>query len=214
VAEAQVLLQQLEVLRSVVLTRIADVDLRSLHTVADAPSTSSWLDAQHTSLTRGEVAFARRLAAFPALAAAVEAGRLSVTGAGRVAAALVKARPHLDRPDGLVDGQPGEQTITAVVVDGVLTAVCQAQAGLPDDDPRLTDLLTRLRAIATRSSSQLDRLTDALLLLATHVEPAQLPGALGLLLDALLPNELERRAEQAHDLAAYGCGARTTAPAG
>ena len=81
VAEAEVLVQQLEVLRSVVLTRIADVDLRSLHTVADAPSTSSWLDAQHTSLTRGEVAFARRLAAFPALAAAVEAGQLSVNGA-------------------------------------------------------------------------------------------------------------------------------------
>jgi hypothetical protein len=35
--------------------------------------------------------------------------------------------------------------------------------------------------------------------LATHVDPGQLPGALGLLLDALLPNELERRAEQAHE---------------
>jgi hypothetical protein len=74
VAEAKVLVQQLEVLRSVVLTRIADVDVRTLHTLAEAPSTSSWLDAQQTSLTRGEVAFARRLAAFPVLAAAVDAG--------------------------------------------------------------------------------------------------------------------------------------------
>ena len=199
VAEAQVLLQQLEALRSVVLTRIADVDTRQLHALADAPSTAGWLDAQQTSLSRGEVAFARRLAAFPAVAAAVDSGRLSVTGAGRVAAALVKARPHLDRPDGRIDGQPGEQTITAVVVDGVLSAVCQARAGLADTDPLLTDLLTRLEGIAGRAGSQLDRLTDALLVLATHVEAAQLPGALGLLLDALLPDELERRAERTHD---------------
>lgn len=199
VAEAEVLLEQLEVLRSVVLTRIADVDVRTLHTLADAASTSSWLDAQQTSLTRGEVAFARRLAAFPVLAAAVEDGVLSVAGAGRVAAALVKARPHLDRPDGLVDGQPGEATIAAVVVDGVLTAVCQARAGLEDRDPLVAGLLGRLEAIAGRPSSQLDRLTDGLVVLATSVEPGQLPGALGLLLDALLPDELERRAEQAHD---------------
>ena len=199
VIEAQVLLQQLEVLRSVVLTRIADVDTRTLHALADAPSTSSWLDAQQTSLTRGEVAFARRLAAFPALTAAVEDGTLSVAGARRVAAALVKARPHLDRPDGLVDGQPGEQTLAAVVVDGVMTAVCQARAGLDDDDPLVGALLGRLEGIAGRASSQLDRLTDALLVLATHVEAGQLPGALALLLDALLPGELERRAERAHE---------------
>ncbi len=199
VAEAELLLQQLEVLRSVVLARIADVDVRSLHGLADAASTSSWLAAQQTSLSRGEVAFARRLAAFPAVAAAVEEGALSVDGAGRVAAALVKARPHLDRPDGLVDGQPGEQTIAAVVVDGVLTAVCQARAGLDDSDPVLSDLLHRLEAVAARPTSQLDRLTEGLLVLATQLEPVQLPGALGLLLDALLPGELERRAEEAHE---------------
>jgi hypothetical protein len=122
-----------------------------------------------------------------------------VAGAGRVAAALVKARPHLDRPDRLVDGQPGEETIAAVVVDGVLTAVCQARAGLDDSDALVGTLLGRLEAIAGRPSSQLDRLTDGLLVLATHVEAGQLPGALGLLLDALLPDDLERRAEQAHD---------------
>ena len=199
VAEAEVLLQQLETLRSVVLTRIADVDTRTLHTTTGAPSTSTWLHAQQTSLTRSDVAFARRLAAFPALATAVETGQLPVTGAGRIAAALTKARPHLDRPDGLIDGQPGEQTLTAVVVDGVLTAVCQAHAGLTDDDPRLTDLLSQLETIAHRPASQLDRLTDALLLLATSLEPAQLPGALALLLDALLPQQLEDRAERAHE---------------
>ena len=199
VAEAEVLLEQLEVLRSVVLTRIADVDLRTLHSLADAPSTASWLDAQQTSVTRTEVALARRLAAFPAVAAAVDAGELSVAGAARVAAALVKARPHLDRPDGLVDGQPGEETIAAVVVDGVLAAVCQARAGLDDSHPLVAELLGRLEAVARRSTSQLDRLTDGLLVLATSVEPGQLPGALGLLLDALLPGELERRAEHGHD---------------
>ncbi len=33
-------------------------------------------------------------------------------------------------------------------------------------------------------------------MLAPEVEPVQLPGALGLLLDALLPHELERRAKR------------------
>ena len=36
-------------------------------------------------------------------------------------------------------------------------------------------------------------------MLARHVEPGDLPGALGQLLDALLPNELERRAERTSD---------------
>ena len=46
---------------------------------------------------------------------------------------------------------------------------------------------------------ELDRLTDAFVLLAPHVEPGDLPHALGQLLDALLPNELERRAQDAHE---------------
>jgi hypothetical protein len=198
-AEATVLVKELERLRGVVLTRIADVDRRTLHTLADAPSTGTWVAAQQTSLTRAEVALARRLAAFPVVAAAVDDGTMSVAVAARVAAALVKARPHVDRPDGLIDGQPAEPTIQAVVVDGVLSLVCQARGGLDAGDPLVRRLHTELAAIADRRASELDRLTAAFGVLASHVEPGDLPGALGQLLDALLPNELERRAEDAHE---------------
>jgi hypothetical protein len=198
-ADATALVAELERLRALVLTRLADVDTRQLHTLADAPSTGTWLTAQQTSLTRTELALARRLAAFPAVAAAVDTGAVSVAVAARVAAALVKARPHVDRPDGLIDGQPAAPTMQAVVVDGVLSLVCQARGGLTDDDPLLTWLLQQLQTIADQPRSELDRLTDAFLLLAQHVEPGDLPGALGQLLDALLPNELERRAQDAHE---------------
>ncbi len=197
--DATALLPELERLRRVVLTRIADVDARKLHGLADAPSTGTWLAAQQTSLTRTEVALARRLAAFPAVAAAVDAGDLSVAVAARVIAALVKVRPHVDRPDGLVDGQPAEPTVRAVVVDGVLSIVCQARGGLADRDPLLLSLDEALVDIAAGGGSELGRLTDAFVLLARHVEPGDLPSALGQLVDALLPNELERRARDAFE---------------
>ena len=202
-ADATALVHELERLRALVLTRVADVDTRKLHTLADAPSAGTWLAAQQTSLTRTELALARRLAAFPAVAAAVDTGQLSVAVAARIAAALVKARRHLDRPDGLVDGQPAEPTIAAVVVDGVRSLVCQARGGMADDDPLLQALVDQLRTIADSGRSELARLTDAFLLLAPHVEPGDLPGALGQLLDALLPDELERRAQDAHELRGF-----------
>ena len=80
-ADATVLVAELERLRALVLTRLADVDTRQLHTLADAPSTGTWLTAQHSSLTRTELALARRLAAFPALATAVDTG--AAVGRGR-----------------------------------------------------------------------------------------------------------------------------------
>ena len=197
--DATALVTELERLRALVLTRLADVDTRQLHTLADAPSTGTWLAAQQSSLTRTELALARRLATFPAVAAAVDTGAVSVAVAARIAAALVKLRPHLDRPDGLIDGQPAEPTVQAVVVDGVLSLICQARGGISDDDPLLQALLTQLQSIADQPRPELDRLTDAFLLLAQHVEPGDLPPALAQLLDALLPNELERRAADAHE---------------
>ena len=197
--DATALVAELERLRALVLTRLADVDTRTLHTLADQPSTGTWLAAQQTSLTRTELAFARRLAAFPTVAAAVDTGALSVAVAARVCTALVKARPHLDRPDGLIDGQPAGPTLDAVVVDGVLSLICQARGGLTDDDPLLHQLLEALETIAAAGRPELDRLTDAFVLLARHLQPADLPHALAQLLDALLPNELERRAQDGHE---------------
>ena len=202
-SEAAVLLEQLEVLRTVALARIADVDLRGLHQLAGAPSTSTWVAQQQTSLDRGQVALARRLGSFPQVQAALLQRRLSVDVGRRIVAALSKLRRHVDRPDGLVDGQDGEQVVTAVVLDGVRQLVCEALGGLADDDPRL-ELLLSLGDVAGRPVSQLSRLEAAFIVLAEQVEPALLPSCLSQLLDALLPHELERRARNAHDDRGFG----------
>jgi len=115
-----------------------------------------------------------------------------------------RLRRHVDRPDGLVDGQDGEQVVTAVVVDGVRQLVCEALGGLADDDPRLVQLVLSLGEVAERGVSQLSRLEAAFVVLAEHVEPALLPSCLSQLLDALLPNELERRARDAHGDRGFG----------
>jgi hypothetical protein len=128
----------------------------------------------------------------------VRAGGLSIAVAERVARALAKLRRHVDRPDGLIDGQDGEQALLGVIGHGVRTLVLQGWGGLTDDDARLTDLLTQLALIVERPVSQLARLEAGFVLLARHLEPGQLPGALALLVDALLPNELEMRAQDAH----------------
>lgn len=155
-ADATALVQQLERLRSIVLTRVADVDARTLHTLADAVDRHvAVLPADEPDPQRGGARSApRRL---PGRRRRRRRRELSVAGAARVVAALVRVRPHVDRPDGLVDGQPAEPTVQAVVVDGVLGLVCQARGGLADDDPLLLGLVEDLLRIASSRGSELSR---------------------------------------------------------
>jgi hypothetical protein len=99
--------------------------------------------------------------------------------------------------DGRIDGQPGEQVVTAVVLDGVLSAVCQALGGRDDQDPRVRELVAELSEISCWPTSQLARLEAGFVLLAEHLPAGSLAGALAQLVDALLPNELEKRAARA-----------------
>jgi hypothetical protein len=193
--DAAALLAQRERLNVLALRRISDVDARGLHSLDGAPTTSSWVAGQQSSLRREDITFARRLAGLPTLDEAVRDGILSVQTAARVSTALSTLRRHVDRPDGLVDGQDGEQALWGVIVDGVRSQVVQSHGGgLADDDPRVTALTDQLVEVAERDAGQLARLEAAFVLLAREVEPALLPAALGMLVDALLPNELERRA--------------------
>ncbi len=153
VAECSVLLAQLEALTTVALARVADVDRRQLHVLAGAPTVGTWLGSQQTSLDRGQVALARRLPGLPVVAAELAAQRLSVSTAQRLAAALSKLRRHVDRPDGLIDGQDGQQVVTAVVVDGVRQLICEAHGGLADDSALLASVIAELAQIAGRSAS-------------------------------------------------------------
>ena len=200
-ADTAALLRVIEQLGGALLVRLADVDARRLHTLDDSPSTATWVAAQGTSLDRDQVTLARRMARFPTVADAVRDGGVPVSVAARVSRALAKLRPLVDRPDGLIDGQPGEQVVTAVVCDGVREAVCQALGGLAEDDPRLAELTDQLSEISCWPTSQLARLEAAFVLLARHVPAGELRDALALLVDALLPEELERRAARGREQA-------------
>jgi len=198
-AETGVLLAQVEQLRVVLLDRLADVDLRRLSVLDGAATASSWVAAQHTSIDRGEVALAKRLSRTPQVQDALREGTVTIGAARRIAAAMATVRRYLDRPAGLIDGADGHEVITNVVVDGVRQLVCEAHAGLDDDDPRLSALTAELVAIATRPSSQTDRLEAGFLVLAGRVEPHALTLALGRLLDAVLPLQLQARSTDSHD---------------
>jgi hypothetical protein len=131
--------------------------------------------------------------------------RLCVAVAERVGKALIKLRPASGPPDGLIDGQDGEQVLHGVIGSGVRHLICQSYAGLADDDPRpgVAAGAARLGSWTTLCS-QLARLEAAFVLLAEHLEPALLPDALGTLVDACLPNQLEKRAADAHANRGFG----------
>ena len=195
--ETGVLLAEIDRLKAIALRRIADVDKRGLHDLDGSPTTASWVAQQQTGMDRGDVALAKRLDRFPRLAQRVLDG-LPLDSAQRIGAALVKLRRHVDRPDGLIDGLPSEAVLRAVIVDGVLGRICEARGGMSDDDPRLGALRAELEEIAGRRDAELVRLEAAFLVLAKGVETDQLGGALGLLVDALLPQQLEDESERAH----------------
>jgi hypothetical protein len=200
-AEARELLAARAQLDALLLRRLGDVDARRLHQLDASPTTTSWVRAQDSAVEPSTITLARRLNRLPALDEAVQSRSLSTDAAARIAMALTKLRPLVDRPDGLIDGQPGEATVTAVVLDGVADLLFQALGGLSDDDPRVSELRDALSEVSCAPTSQLARLEAAFVLLAQHLPGGHLPGALGRLVDALLPNELEKRAAKAADAA-------------
>jgi peptidoglycan hydrolase-like protein with peptidoglycan-binding domain len=200
-AETRELLAARAQLDALLLRRLGDVDARKLHQLDASPTTTSWVRAQDSTVDASTITLARRLNRLPALDDAVQSGSLGPDAAARIASALTKLRPLVDRPDGLIDGQPGEATVTAVVVDGVADLVFQAMGGLAQDDPRVAELRDALSEVSCSPTGQLARLEAAFVLLAQHVPAGCLPGALSMLVDALLPNELEKRAAKAADQA-------------
>jgi len=194
----QVLLVQQDRLRALTLSRIADVDTRRLHDLDESPSTGAWIAEQQTSTTRAEVALARRLDRVPLVAARIAEGGLSVDSGVKISRAVTALRPHVDRPDGLIDGQPGEEALWGVLIDGVCTLYGEALGGIADEDPRLRRLREQALEVFERPVSQILRVEAGFLLLASRVEPGQLKVILQCLVDALLPNQLAGRADDAH----------------
>ena len=197
-AETALLLREVEKLQAVVLARLADVHTRELHVLDDAPTAGVWVERQQVGLGRDRVALATKLQRIPQVALHLAEGLVSMPSAVLISRALEQVRPHLDRPDGLLDDQPAELVLTAVIVDGVRDLVATARGGFDDADPALASLTGELQRICAAPLPARARVEAAFLVLATHVQPGDLKAALGRLVDALLPLRLEDRAERAH----------------
>jgi hypothetical protein len=194
-AETEALLAVSQRLRVQLLPRLRDVDARKLHQLRDAKSAGSWLKRTAPDAHSSDLTLARRLGEARYLAAALDAGVVSLQGADLVQKSLGTLRRYLDRPDGLIDGQPGEPLVEATL-SNVLELVCRQYLGLADDDPRLQTLDTRLGAINAGGGSQQARLEQAFVVLAEHLPPTPLKAALAEIVDALVPNLLELAEER------------------
>ena len=197
-AETAVLLRELAKLQAVSLTRLADVHTRELHGLDDAPSAGAWVERQQVGLGRDRITLATKLARLPQVAQHVADGLLAMPSAVLIGQAMDKVRRHLDRPDGLLDDQPAERVLTAVIVDGVLDLIAEARGGYRDADPELVELRQHLSGIAAAPDTSAARVEAAFLVLAVHLEPGQVRAGLARLVDALLPLQLEDRADRAH----------------
>jgi hypothetical protein len=137
-ARARVLLQATERLRALALEALADVDTRALHVLDDVPSLNAWVSALSVPGVDGrEIALARRLRRVPQIHTELRASRMSSRTAATLTAAVTKARPFLDRPDGLIDGLDGEQALEGVLVDGVCSLLAEQIGGAADAAARL-----------------------------------------------------------------------------
>ena len=193
-AETQSLMSLTQRLQAELVRRLSDVQSRSLFLLDGAPSVNTWVEAQQVAgVDRRQVTLARRLERVPHVRAQLGAGRLSLRAAEMIARAVHKARPFLDRTDGLIDGQDGAAALYGVLVDGVLSMLA-GQGGGFTTPAEAEALRAELEVLVAAPSSQLERWETGLLWLAERLAPELLASALGLLTDALLPAEHDKRA--------------------
>ncbi|MDP9182516.1 MAG: 13E12 repeat family protein, partial [Actinomycetota bacterium] len=192
IAEAEALLAAGQRLRVQLLSRITDVQARGLCELRGFRSVTAWLRETQPDADTADVTMAKRLPDQPVLQAAVHTAVVSLRAGRQVQTALTRCRPYVDRPDGLIDGQPGEPVIGAVV-GNVLDLVCRQQAGLAEDAPLALELDERVRAIVSDGGSQLHRLERSFVLLAEKLPAGEvLEAALDEQVYALVPNLLEQ----------------------
>lgn len=197
-ARSRAVLQQVERLHAIALRSLADVETRSLHTLDDAPSLPAWVKGlQVPGVDGAQVALSRRLRQVPQIGSELAAGRMSNRTAALLTRTVARARAFLDRPDGLIDGQPGEAALEAVMVDGVVDRVAEQIAGASDAPARLHSLRQELAELNGNGRTQVARWEAALIVLARESDPVLLGSAIGMLVDALLPDEHRKRAERA-----------------
>lgn len=183
-----------QALRRHLVRRSADVDERELFAMAGARSAASWVRTVQPDADVSDVTLARRGRRYRHLQDALDEG-LPLASAKAVVSALDRCGRHVDNGDGLIDGQPADEVVTAVVRN-VRSLVSQAAMGLKDDDPSLVALEASVERIVREGGSELDRIEKAFVLLAGHVPVKLLKGMLEELYLAIVPSELDRRLDQ------------------
>ncbi|MDP9181784.1 MAG: HNH endonuclease [Actinomycetota bacterium] len=192
-------------LRRVQLGRTADVAERRLFEHLGFRSAAAWQHTTAPDAVRSDRKLAERLTALPHLDRALQEQSVSFAAATQVGGAVRKVTPYLDHPDGLIDGLKGEEIVTAVA-GNVIDLVCKCRFGLvtdpakaPEQAALLTTLETAVAAIRASSTSQRDRVEQAMVLLAEHLSPGALTNGLEDLVLAIVPAILEDRDKQGAD---------------
>ena len=166
---------------------VHDLDARELFALDGHGSAAGWLRARKVGGNPGLVALARRLVDRPVVRASLTAGRMDVTAAQKVCSTLADVPAEVD-----------EDALLAVVTDGaaqVLDEVCGGGTSTADV------LTVRRLAVAAAQSNNAPsaRLEPLFTFLAERVPPAVLGRVLRGLVDALIPTQLDERAEDAYE---------------
>ena len=170
---------------------------RGLHELVGFRSAKTWLRTHRPDGDPTDADLAARLREFPALRAAVDSATCPLRSARKVAVALRRCAPHLDRADGLIDAQPAEALLIAVV-GNALAHVLRDLQGLQDEDPRLAALLVTATSLLDAGGTQLGRLEAVFTWVAQCVRPPSLSTALEELVLSVLPSQLEQSGERGH----------------
>jgi hypothetical protein len=207
--ESEALLHVQQRLRVQQLARTQDVSERRLFAEVGYRSTNTWLRTVAPDADSKDTTLAGRLGAMSHLNDALTGGRVCVTAARKVAAAVRKVRPYLDRPNGLIEDQPASEVIPAVV-GNVIDLVCRDRFGLvadPKTAPEQAALLATLEAAVTAivvgGGSQQGQVEQAMVLLAEHLRAGSLDAGLEELILAIVPSILEDREKTALDKRAF-----------
>jgi hypothetical protein len=199
-ARARWLLQATERMRALSIEALADVETRTLHRLDDAPTVNAWVAGLAVpGVDARDITLARRLRRVPQVHDEIKAGRMSARTGAVLTSAVSRARPFLDRPDGLVDGFAGAQVLRGVLVDGVCSLIAEQIGGAADAEQRLAALREELTGLDDPARSQAARWEAALVVFARESDPSLLASGIALLVDALLPNEHDKRARRAED---------------
>ncbi len=199
-ADSEAMLDLEQQLRVHGVRRIADVAARGLHELVGYRSARTWLRDQRPDGATSDASLGQALRGFPVLTRSVTDGLCPLASARKVVHALRRCARHVDRLNGLIDGQPAADVMPAVV-GHVVDLVAAHLLGVEDDDPRLLRLQQEVAAILAAGGTELTQLEATFTLLAQEIPTRHLTANLEELVLAVVPTLLDKAAEHGRDKA-------------